>query len=973
MKRLLSPKPSTIGQPVGSHPEPDAAPSSLRHGSDAKLLSELEALLGKDQVLGRASDLIAYASDASPYRRIPAVVVQPRSEADISALMRYAKKHHRTMTFRAAGTSLNGQAATEDILVDLKRHFTGMRVLNQGAQLWARPGVILGDAQAVLARSGVMLGPDPGSTAVATIGGVLANNAGGMRCSVERDSYHSVASMRVVLPSGNIVDTSESDETFAAKEPALHAALVRIRDEIRSDEALCKLLKKKFSIRNTNGIRLDAFIDEESPVRILNKLMISSEGIFGAITEATINTVALPKHKAMAWVMLPDLRDAARFVAPIMQAGALACELLVAPVMQKAVGNFPAADPAWADLPPQAAALLVELGGRDAEELEACIAATTEALEGAELLSPLNFERSEAAMRGAWQIRNGLFGLLGSNRPQGTAMITEDVCFPPEQVGDGAADLLDLLAEFGYPEMVMGHAAFGNLHFFLLPNLAQQEDRERYAEFLDRMSAIVIDKYQGSLKAEHGTGVNMAPFLLREWGQRAWDLMWEVKEAIDPAGVLAPDIKLTRNQHLHLEHFKSLPKVEDEINDCVECGFCEPVCPSRDVTITPRQRIVLRREMARQAPGSPLLATLQEQFQYDGIDMCAADSSCAIACPVSIDTGKVMKQFRQAQASPIAAKTALSGAKKWAVVEQLVRGGLVSAKVLGSPTLDLAARIGRNVINPDVLPSVPGPLPLPAQALPHTTAEGATAVYFPACINRMFGNSAEANPEHLPLPRAVVELGRRAGAPVWIPEDVAGDCCGTPWSSKGYKEGFEYQARTLALDLLRWSDEGRLPVIVDAASCTHGMITQMQDVLEPSLRKRLAAVEILDVVEWLHRTVIEHLPIVEDFGRIAVHPTCSVQHMQQSEMLLAVANRCGQAVVPEGAGCCGSAGDRVMLHPELSKSATQAEAEALEAGNFDAFVASNRTCEMGLEMVCGQVFEHVAVLLERASRPVVSP
>ncbi|AZA11397.1 FAD-binding and (Fe-S)-binding domain-containing protein [Corynebacterium gerontici] len=973
MKKLLTPDAHQIGQPSGSRPESDAAPESLRHGTEAQLLLDLQGLVGKQQVLGRASDLIAFASDGSPYRRIPAVVVQPRHEQDIIEVMRYAADHQRTVTFRAAGTSLNGQAATEDILIDMRTHFQGMEVRDGGKRLWSRPGVILGDAQAVLARSGYMLGPDPGSTSVATIGGVLANNAGGMRCTVERDTYHSLEELRVVLPSGSVIDTRNGDEIFKFKEPQLHAELLRLREEIRADNDLVEFLRSKFSIRNTNGIRLDAFLDEDEPVRILAKLMVSSEGIFGAVTESVIRTVALPKKKATTWVMLRNLRDAANYVAPMMHAGALACEIMVAPALKKAVGHFPAAAEWWAELPDESAALLVELGGKDDDDLEASIKGAKEVLTDADLIKPLEFERSEAAMRGAWQIRNGLFGLLGAQREQGTTMITEDVCFPPDKIGDATADLVELLSRYGYPEMVMGHAAFGNLHFFLVPKLSDAEERAQYARFLDEMAEIVIDKYHGSLKAEHGTGVNMAPFLLREWGEQAWNLMWDVKHAIDPEGVLAPDVKLTHNQEIHLENFKSFPQVEAEINNCVECGFCEPVCPSRHATVTPRQRIVLRREMARQAPDSPLLSTLQEEFQYDAIDMCAADGSCSIACPISIDTGKVMKQFRAAQAPQSNQKVFLEGAKKWAVVENLVRGGLVSAKVLGSPTLQLATNVGRSIVNPDVLPSIPGDLPLPAPRLPHTQREGATAVYFPACINRMFGNSPDAQHDHLSTPHAVVEVARRSGAPVWIPEDVAGDCCGTPWSSKGYTEGFRYQARKISNDLWRWSDEGSLPIIVDAASCTHGVLDNVPEVLEGEDLERFQQLEILDVVDWIAREVVDHLPIVQELGRIAVHPTCSVRHMEGEDALLKVANACGDAVVPDGAGCCGSAGDRVMLHPELTESATREERAGLAQEHFDAFVSSNRTCEMGLEMITGEVYEHVAVLLEKASRPAISP
>lgn len=363
MKKLLTPDPAHIGQPARSTSQADAAGPELLHGTPPWLVDKLSAIVGRKNVLGSLSDLIRFASDGSPYRRIPQVVVRPRNEDDLSQLMVFAQRERRHLTFRAAGTSLNGQASSDDILVDLKTHFQGLEVLDDGAKLWSRPGTILGDAQAILGRSGVMLGPDPGSTSVCTIGGVIADNAGGMRCSIERDTYHCIEHARIVLPSGSVVDTAQGDEAFKLQEPALHQGLLELRDRIRSDSQLVQRLRTKFSIRNTNGLRLDAFLDEDQPVRILLKLMVSSEGTLGAVTESVIRTVPLPKKRAVAWVMLNDIRDAANYVSPLMQTGAEACELLVAPVLKRSVGNFPEAPSSWTSIPDNSAALLLEVGG----------------------------------------------------------------------------------------------------------------------------------------------------------------------------------------------------------------------------------------------------------------------------------------------------------------------------------------------------------------------------------------------------------------------------------------------------------------------------------------------------------------------------------------------------------------------------------------------------------------------------------
>ena len=341
MKKLGTPSPRHIGRPAGSTPQLDAVPEDRFKGTDAATVKALSDLVGADNVLHRISDLVRCASDASAYRLIPQVVVRPRDARDIAAVMQWANDNGRHIVFRSAGTSLNGQSITDDILMDLKTHFGGMRVLDAGERLWSRPGVILGDAQAVLSRHGYMIGADPGSTSVCTIGGVLADNSGGMRCSVDRDSYHTLEDATFVLPSGTIVDTTSptADADLKAAEPQLYQGLVDIAERIRSDAELSAFLRKKFTIRSTNGLRLDAFLDEVSPTRMLMRLLVSSEGIFGAITESVIRTVKLPRHKAVAWVMLPSLRDAASYVHALVQAGAEACELLVAPVLRGAVGN----------------------------------------------------------------------------------------------------------------------------------------------------------------------------------------------------------------------------------------------------------------------------------------------------------------------------------------------------------------------------------------------------------------------------------------------------------------------------------------------------------------------------------------------------------------------------------------------------------------------------------------------------------
>ncbi len=172
---------------------------------------------------------------------------------------------------------------------------------------------------------------------------------------------------------------------------------------------------------------------------------------------------------------------------------------------------------------------------------------------------------------------------------------------------------------------------------------------------MDDVVALVVNRYDGALKAEHGTGRNIAPFVETEWGPDAYAVMRELKRLADPDGILNPGVIITDDPHAHLAHLKSLPAVDPAVDTCIECGYCESKCPSRDLTLTPRQRIVVRRHMERlsgEPAGAASLAAIEADFDYEALDTCAADGLCATACPVGIDTGQLTKHLRTARHRP---------------------------------------------------------------------------------------------------------------------------------------------------------------------------------------------------------------------------------------------------------------------------------------------------------------------------------
>ncbi|GLH72252.1 oxidoreductase [Geothrix limicola] len=941
------------------------------------LRESIAAIVGPDRVLDRPVDLIAFASDASFYRLIPKAVAFASNVEEVRSLFRLSRERKIPMTFRAAGTSLSGQSVSDGILVEVARNWRGIQVLEGGAKVKVQPGVIGAHVNHALKFFKAKMGPDPASINTCTVGGILSNNSSGMCCGVTQNAYHTLESLTFVLPSGTVIDTASPDanEQFCALEPALAQGLLNLKAELLANRPLAERIRAKYRMKNTTGYSLNAFIDFDRPVDIFRNLLVGSEGTLAFIAEAVLKSVPDLPVKVTGFLLFPDLHAACAAIVPLRDAGAAALEMLDRASL-RSVENQPGTPPSIKTLPEGAAALLVEFQGPNESaraELERLALAAAGNLT---LLEPARFTHDPVEQALFWKIRSGTFPSVGAVRKRGTTVLIEDVAFPIDKLADAAVDLTKLFAKHRYDEAILfGHAKDGNLHFVITQSFNDQAAVDRYSALIDDVVELVVKKYDGALKAEHGTGRNMAPFVEAEWGPEAKAVMEKLKALVDPEHLLNPGVILNADPKCHLADLKPMPGVEEEVDKCIECGYCEPKCPSRELTLTPRQRIVVRREMARlesSRENPALLASLREAWPYMALDTCAVDGLCATACPVSIDTGQLTKRFRRANHSRRAQKIALSVARNFATVEPIMRVALRSGHLVqslfGPKVMPFITRVlktfgASHQWSPEMPKATKAPLPL-------TSNEKAQAIYFPACISRMMGH-LPGEPEEMSLVEALVKVAERAGVPVHIPRDVEGTCCGVPFSSKGFDLAHKYTVNHAIEKFWEWSDGGRLSIVMDTSPCTYGMITS-RAYLTPENQAKFDKLRILDSTAFAHDVLLPRLRVTHKVGSVALHPVCSVTKMNLLPKLEGVAKACADnVVVPRDAGCCGFAGDRGFTHPELTASATKHEAREVKAQAFDGHYASSRTCEVGMTRSTGAVYRSFLYLLESATRPEV--
>jgi len=924
----------------------------------------LNSILPANQIYDKYIDRFAKGTDAGFYRLIPQLVVQVNNENEISEVLKLTHKLNIPVVFKAGGTSLSGQTITDSVLIEIGPDFDKFRIKEDGKIISMQPGIRGGFINMQLAKYGYKLGPSPASISSAKIGGIVANNASGSSHGITTNSYNTIQAMRLVFNDGTVLVTDDEDSVASFKQT--HANLlenvVQIKQKVLSSPDAFNKVKDKYRIKNTTGYGMNSFLDFDNPVDIITHLMAGSEGTLAFMSEITLKTFKDPALKSCSLMFLSDIREAAKAILPLRECVVSAAELMDRNAL-RAVEDVVGMPAILKQLPAKAAALLIETSAETEEELKINKNLITEKLRDINTLEEIEFTDNLNDYTTYWSVRKGLFTSAAATRATGTTCIIEDVAFPGELLDDALPALQALLDEHGYNGSVMwGHLLDGNIHFLIMPDFKQKEQIVVYKSFMHKLSALVVNKFHGSLKAEHGTGRNMAPFVEYEWGSEIYGLMKDVKRAFDPLNLLNPGVLINDDPEIYTKNIKQQPAVHPVIDKCIECGFCEPTCPTRDLTLTPRQRITVYREMVSGMGGSSSsqLKKLKTDFNYKGIESCATDGLCELSCPVGINTGKLVKDLRFEKKNSFSFSIANYIANHFGVFTQIARGALNTVSFLQTILPETLMRSGGLLLHRlsgRVIPLWNRNMPKGAPAIDVTMQrEGAlNVVYFPTCINRMFGNDKDTKSK-----KSVTEVTKqllvKAGYNVIYPENLKNLCCGMAFDSKGFKQQGMLKLKELEAALLKASNQGEYPVLSDMSPC----LLRMKDLMDKKLSLYEPITFTLDFLK-------DKLVFEKKDQTVMVHVTCSSTKMGLDNQLVELAELCVTDVVkPEKVGCCGWAGDKGFNLPALNKSALRYLKDEVPQ-NAVAGYSTSRTCEIGLSLHSGINYQSILYLVDEVA------
>ena len=918
----------------------------------------------KDRVYTDHLRRYAYGVDASCYSYLPKVVVKAEDEREVRRLIRLCQQCGTPFTFRAAGSSLSGQCSSEDVLIVCNDGFKKMEVIDDGKALKCECGVIGSDANDLLKPYNRKIGPDPATLATALVGGILNNNSSGMCCGTAQNSYKTIRSIRVVLLDGTVLDTSDkkSIEQFLREKPQMVEDILQLRKEILADEELTHLIHHKYKIKNTTGYGLNSLVDFEDIIDIINHLFIGSEGTLGFVSEIVYNTVEDVPHKGCGLMFFSTLNDASLAVVALANMGR---EKVVAAEMMdyqslRAVQSLENVPEFVREVPEGTSAILFQTESYSKETVDENLAFIKEQLKDIPTAIPSLYSQDPKEYDSWWAIRKGILPIVGGQRRKGTTVITEDVCFQIEDFTKGIEMLTELFHKYDFVDggVIFGHALSGNVHFNITPDFSDPKDTKNFGDLVKEMSERVSG-FGGSLKAEHGTGRMVAPFVEMEWGRKAYEINRRIKAIFDPERILNPDVMITDDPDVYKKNLKAQCVIDDAFTICMECGFCEKHCPSRNLTLTPRQRIALLRETKRlENEGNFTLASeLRKGYEYFGVDTCAACSMCKGLCPLSIDTAQIALSMRRID--PPAPELAKKIYDNFSTTLQMCRAGVSLEGIAGSIITQKAiSKITEGLHGvTGVTPYVPKTTPKANRyklknRIKPTNFE--KVVYFSTCANRAFKPN-QGYDDDRSLQQVVESLCNKAHIDIIYPKHIENLCCGL--SFENYDDVHERAVKDLHDALMKASQNGKYPIVIDHSACFNHAFKHMPDL------------EINDISEFLCKYVVPHLDIEKCDERVIVHKQCKIKSLNKSQYIEDLARLCTDHVFNiKSFACDGFAGQKGFFTPELNKSATKDLAGEIAEYGATLGVSSSSTCEIGLGENGGIPFVGVAFLLDRCSK-----
>lgn len=930
-------------------------------------LHDIARFIPGDRIYTDELRRLAWGTDAGFYRLIPQIVIRSNSEEEVSMLLKAADKYQLPVTFRAAGTSLSGQAISDSILIVAGKHWEQYEVLEGGKAIRLQPGIIGQRVNEILKPYGQKFAPDPASVKSAMVGGIVMNNASGMNCGTHANSDKVLRSVRMVLADGTCLDTGnpESRRAFQEKRPDFIRRIEELRDQVRANKSLAKRIRYKYAIKNVTGLNILPFIRFDDPFDIIAHLLVGSEGTLAFLSEVTMATEYDYPCKASAMLYFSDIKEACRAVVAmkkltneqgnwIVKGAELLDKKSLASVNDTTGENL--------------TAVLTETKAHTPEELQQYIRQIETCLQEFNTYTPVHFTDKPEEYSRYWAIRSGIFPSVGGTRKLGTTCLIEDVAFHIEDLPEATAELQALLARHGYEDAcIYGHALEGNYHFILNQSFHTDEEVKRYGDLMNDVKTLVVDKYDGSLKAEHGTGRNMAPFVRYEWGDDAFELMKSVKQLFDPKNLLNPGVIFNDDSKCHIKHFKPLPLTNPKVDRCIECGFCEVNCLTCGFALSSRQRIVIQREISRlrQSGDDPQrLATLLKEYKYWGNQTCAGDGLCSMSCPMHINTGELTHDIRQAELPKGSTGYQIGNfaARHFAGIKNSLRPVLTLADtahaVMGTTLMTSLTRGMHQTLGiPLWTPAMPKAYRIRKQLRSHITAKPDKVVYFPSCINQTMG-LARKSPEEMALVDKMVSLLQKGGFEVIFPDNMDKLCCGTIWESKGMMDIADRKSKELEEALWKASEEGLYPVLCDQSPCLHRM------------RETIKKMKLYEPAEFIYTFLRDRLIFAPTDEPVAIHITCSMRRMGLADTIINVAKLCSKNVfVPEEIGCCGFAGDRGFTHPEVNAYALRKLRPQLEEKGIQRGYSNSRTCEIGLTTNSGIPYVSIAYLVDRCTRP----